>query len=644
MGENAIYPRREILSLNSHKSRIISFVNPILSREIRGRFRDKRSFWLLFGVSALLALAATFIYANAIGLGDAAGAYNPGRLGVARAENRTGRELFRFLALGNTLAWLLIAPALTATGLAKERERGLLESLWLSPFRVAAQVWGRLGAALCFLLALQVAALPVYGIALLLGGVSPAEIGLAGLIIALTALIGATFGLFCSARSYRGSSALGAAFFGVAAWSAAAFWGFSDLRWAATPLNFSLTFTHPVSLLWILLSPDDFLPRYGNFAPPFVVGGPAITTTITRPISTADALTFGLIFQLLLSGLLMWSAVRKAAKPLPDMRWSQGNERLNRARAALEAARDERKKRREAARTRDAVAGALLYEVPVEKFVRFKNPLLSREVRGRFRLRQSGWFVSLLRYLTLVVAVCFWLGIVYNSLDPVTQVSGGQSLMLGILGFGTLAIGVMSSTALVREREAGTWEGLHLSLLAPREIVRSKWLSPLITFGYWSVPFWILLPLTFGTETLGALLIVVASLCSVSAWGLFISSRAPHSAAATSWTLASLLVGLVALPALDSILEIGQNVARGFFNIEPYSYSSGGDQVGWSSFEPLWNAYHPFLAIGNLFSKFQFQLNDNIKAEIVALSLVLNALFVAILLGIVRRRLQKTAG
>lgn len=596
-------------------------MNPILSREIRGRFRDKRSFWLLLGVSALLCIAATFIYASATGIADTSGLY--GRDATVQNESRTGRELFRFLALGNTFAWLLIAPALTATGLAKERERGLLESLWLSPFRVRAQIWGRLGAALCFLLVLQVAVLPIYGIAVLLGGVSLLDIALAALIIAVGALASASFGLFCSARSYRGASALGAAFFGVALWSTLSYFYALELTWFPTALNFFVSFSHPVAQLWLLLSPDDFA------AP---AGGP---TTL----STSDALAFGLTFQIVVSLLLLWAATRKASKPLPDVPWSQGNTRIRKWRETLHAAKIERQRRREAARTRDQVAGALLYEMPVEKFVRFKDPLLSREVRGRFRLRQAGTLISLLRLATFLVVVGFWILVVYSVFDPVSRAGAGQGLMLGLWGFGTLAVSVMSSGAIVREREAGTWEGLHLSLLSRAEIVRSKWLSPLITFAYWSAPGWILLPFCVNFQALGALIIVIASLSSVSAWGFYISSRAPHFAAATSWTLASLLVALAALSVLDGILQISRNIAQIF---SPGIYPQSGmdfDDVKWRTFEALWNSYHPYFAIDSLFDS---SLDFSTKLQIVALNCGLNALFTLFLLWQVARRLRRS--
>ncbi len=587
-------------------------MNPILARELRLRFRDKRSFWLLFGLTLLLCLTAAWIYSNSIGryeFSTGAAAVNS----LEQRESRTGRELFRFLALGNTFAWLLIAPALTATGLAQERERGLLESLWLSPFRVRSQVLGRLGAALCFLLVLQIAALPVYGIAQLLGGVSPADIAISGGIIAMTALVGASFGLFCSARSYRPSSALGAVFAGVAIWTYLAFSSAISIASSFTVdwPTFGLTFSHPVALLWLLLSPNDFTPRFSGGAP---------------RISTPDALLFGLAFQLAVSGLLLWGATRKASKPLPEARWSEGNQRLKAWKKALDAAKIERQERRERERASQKIAGALLYELPVEKFVRFKDPLLSREVRGRFRLRQSGFLPSLLRFAVFLVAIGFWLSVMFNALDKTTKNGAGPLLLLGILTFGILAVGVMSSGALVRERESGTWEGLHLSLLSPGEIVRSKWLSPLVTFGYWSVPFWILLPICVDFDALGAVVVLIASLGTVSAWGFFISSRAPHSAAATSWTLVSLLVFFAGLPVLDSFLGVGRN---GYAN----QFYDGKDQA-------LRDIYHAFLTISNLFSR--NTTDSGVKIELVVGNVVFNLLLTAFLLFLVRARLRKT--
>ena len=47
----------------------------------------------------------------------------------------------------------------------------------------------------------------------------------------------------------------------------------------------------------------------------------------------------------------------------------------------------------------------------------------------------------------------------------------------------SLAVPLMSAGALSRERENGTWEMLHLSLMEPRQIILGKVLAPLIIVG-----------------------------------------------------------------------------------------------------------------------------------------------------------------
>jgi hypothetical protein len=658
-------------------------MNPILSREVRVRFRDKRSFWLLFGLVALLCLAAGWIYSTVAHVDDSSlyggpgfgygspygspygstfgnNAYvggNPSLSPVAQRASQTGRALFQILAMGNVLAWLLIAPALTATGLAKERERGLLESLWLSPFQVRSQIAGRMGAVLFFLLILQVAVLPVYGIALLLGGVSPQEIGTAGLIIALTAISGSALGMWCSARSYRSANALGSVFVIVAAWSFFSYSGVRDLVYVSSPdkMNLALCFQHPAAQMMLLLFPETFR-RFG--------------ARIAFQSETAFAL--GMSVQLLLTSALLWGATRQAGKALPDMRWREGNKYLKDWKVRLEAAKKEREERRERQRASEKLAGAMLHELPVEKLVRFKDPILAREIRGRFRLRQSGWLVNLGRSTVFLFLASFWLYVFFLSFDYTSRTNTGGILLNGLLGFGILAVGVMSSTSLVREREGGTWEGLHLSLMQPIPMIRSKWLSPLLTFTYWSAPLWILLPLCSrwnGKEGLAFLpmiisvVIVWAALGAVSAWGIWISSRAPHSAAATSWTLGTLLIFLVGLPQIDNMMNFSGKLALWMLgtpspNVSSVYYDNYYGDFGSQSQMALirlvtfFHSYNPFLALQSLIMQSYGRENyyggynyygrySDDPFTLVAGHLLFCSVFVAILLWRVVKRVDK---
>lgn len=629
-------------------------MNPILAREIRIRFRDKRAFLLLLGLTAALCVAAGWIYSDAVRLLELDTSYNT-RLGmpeitygfVEQRASEAGRELFRFLAMGNVLAWLLVAPSLTATGLAKERERGLLESLWLSPLRVSSQVLGRLGATLCFLLILQLAALPVYGIALLLGGVSPGEIGLAALIIGMAALFGACLGLWCSARAYRSASALGTVFALIAIWSGVVFMQMNAVApWRGyNPASFALVFSHPAPLLQFLLAPE------------------AVTRFGAPLMDRGETLRYGLLLQTMLSLLLLWSAIRVASKPLPDRRWSEGNMRIRAWQAKLEATRKRRREQRERQKAQEMVAGALLYEFPVEKFVRFKDPLLSREVRGHFRVRQSGLGTKLLRFGVFLAGAGFWIIVVFNALDKILRHTAGPMLLNGLLTFGILAVAVMASTSLVRERESGTWEGLRLSLLTTPNLIRSKWLSPLITFAYWSAPLWLLLPLCLnwgGKAGLPwpwlalAVLILLASLGTVSAWGLWISRRAPHSAAATSWTLASLLFILAGIPALDSMVHLSRKVTDLVHPLGAYRYNhSYGHDYDDSmyrarrDFEALLSVYHPFTALNVVMdepsrgNRYRTPYQDATRVSLGLLHLIFCATATVILLRLVTRQSER---
>jgi len=136
-----------------------------------------------------------------------------------------------------------------------------------------------------------------------------------------------------------------------------------------------------------------------------------------------------------------------------------------------------------------------------------------------------------------------------------------------------------------------------------------------------------LLRLCFSFEALGALVIAATSLASISAWGMWISSRAPHLAAATSWTLGTLLLALLALPALDDLLGIGSVLGLLY-------HPALGIRSGLSLF------YHPAIAIQHLFDN--PILSFSTKLWIVGLHVFLNALLTAGLLARVCRRLKKT--
>ncbi|HEX8465473.1 MAG TPA: ABC transporter permease subunit [Abditibacterium sp.] len=635
-------------------------MNPILAREIRARFRERYSFLLLFALTLVLSVAAYWIYSDAVSYNDirASSVYSSGQSVSTQKASEIGRNLFSALAMVNCLAWLLVAPALTATGLARERERGLLESLWLSPFRVRSQIGGRYAASLLFLGLLQLATAPVYGLAMLLGGVSPGEVGLCGLIIAMTAVVGAAIGLWCSARAYRPVGALGSALGFIVIWSLAAFYG---------PSLFYAVFFY-FNILWVpqvmgvLAAPHPLL-LLGNIVEP------ANAFTISSPLLSDNAI-YGLGFgvQAAASLFLLFRATRTASKPLPDMAWIGRHPFLERWKRRLEARKIEREARREAAKMSEKVGGALLYEVPFEKLARFRDPILQREVRGRFRLRQSGFAVALGRLLALFITVVVWLWMIFGLFFPDTRGGQGIALMCLLWFLGALTVAVIASSSLTRERESGTWQGLHLSLLRPVEIVRSKWLSPLVTYAFWSAPLWLWLPLSVqwraegpGTALfplLGATILVVVTLALVSALGLFISSLLRHSAAATSWTLAALVTLFWLLPVAADTTGLRATMiewaisSRSFmvtgssqsFNYRRYNYGSNyyDDSGEWFRTGAIFDSYSPIATADNLLSPSRYRsLSGGTKTFIWLLCLSDCTLLTLILLAATKRQLQK---
>ena len=248
--------------------------NPLFAREFRARWRDRRAWVLLLVLALALALLAHTMFSQSSISNQSGMVWTRTGYVQMTASSRAalaGRQLFGALAIGNVVAWMLVAPILASTPIARERERGLLESLQLSRLSPLSQIAARYGAALLFLLVLQGAIAPIYAIVFWLGGVSPAELGRAALLIAATAWSGVALGLWISARSYRPSGALYSALATVIVWTIAALIAASGANgptsdWWHWPAA-GLFWTHPLALIGLL---TDSTGQFAPFlAPPF---------------------------------------------------------------------------------------------------------------------------------------------------------------------------------------------------------------------------------------------------------------------------------------------------------------------------------------------------------------------------------------
>ena len=535
-------------------------LNPILALELRARWRTARSYLLLLGVALALSLVVGFIYQRAASASvDSAmmsSRFAPftrnlqNYLTFNERASAIGRELFGALAQINILVWLGLSAASAATGIARERERGLLESLQLSRMSARAQIGARFGANLLLLAALQLVLAPIYSIAFLMGGVSQTEIVQTFVLVVWSAVLGSALGLWFSARSHRPTNALFGALGVITLLSLVAYFYFYTsftFGWTFGGAGLAL-FAHPSALFVALTAP-----------------------TFKSAVSLQTLFIGVNALWLAVTALLLWSATRNVNRPLPPASWQSGSrwvEKLKQKQAAAPI----RSKRSQRA------SGALLADLPLDRFVRFADPLLAREVKSRFRLRRAGFWIGLVRFALFILAASLWIFEIFWLFDPPSRAQMAPYGLQFLLYGGTLCLGVLSATSWTRERESGTWESLKLSLLTPRQILRAKWLSPLISFVYYSAPLWILLPIgalyvPFGSFLMGAL--VVAAWWGLAvALGLWVSWRVQNGTASIAWTAGVLATLLIGVPAINALARVDDALAQWKYGVSGWRDSN----------------------------------------------------------------------
>ncbi len=142
---------------------------PVFTKEMRSRFRGRRTPVLLFTVTTLIcALVIGILCFNW------PGTLAPTEMNVTLA--RLGQLLLALMLGAQILAAVLLVPAFTGSAFAGERQAQSLDLLLLTPLSNANLAAGKLLSAVGFLLFVQLCALPLAGIAFLLGGVSPGQL------------------------------------------------------------------------------------------------------------------------------------------------------------------------------------------------------------------------------------------------------------------------------------------------------------------------------------------------------------------------------------------------------------------------------------------------------------------------------------
>ncbi|MFB0828731.1 ABC transporter permease [Brevibacillus laterosporus] len=262
------------------------FGNPLISKELRERFRSKRSIWILF--SYLMVFGAVLL----------------GYLTIMEKTSTfflgEGDDLFFAMSALHYALICFIAPALAAGTISGERERQTLNILLttqLSPRRI---ILSKLVTSLSFMFLLIMASLPLYSFVFLYGGVSPSQIFSIILFFAINILFFGSLGIFCSTWVKRtGVStiiAYGIAFFFVVGTGFLLYFLVAIMRYWYPEMNGIENF---------------FLLKWLTYINPCIVGSRILGMTMFSSMSGNDDFYWGYFasFYLVLSiGLLCWSA------------------------------------------------------------------------------------------------------------------------------------------------------------------------------------------------------------------------------------------------------------------------------------------------------------------------------------------------
>jgi ABC-type transport system involved in multi-copper enzyme maturation permease subunit len=296
--------------------------NPIIVRELRTRMRGSRPYLILSIFLVLLALTGVGVYYLML---------QQSRLGMVVLSPQIGQALFKGLAFVELLLIVVLAPALTSGAISGEREQLTYDMLLATPLHPGQVLWGKLIAALSYLLLLIVAAIPVFSVVLVFGGVDPAALVKAVALLLATTITFGAIGL-CASTLFRRTAWATALSYGVVllmigvSLTLASVWGQVSSPPGQQPPPW-LLYLNPFSALFAITSlappvdpaisflgytdPLSMLPFVGMLAQGVVAYGP--NGAVVIPIYRATLLAYAL-----LTVLLGWISAHTA---LPYQRW-----------------------------------------------------------------------------------------------------------------------------------------------------------------------------------------------------------------------------------------------------------------------------------------------------------------------------------
>ncbi len=521
-------------------------INPILQREWRVRWRDGRALWLLGGLALILNGGALL------------GLTRPFNLNEEFATR--SHAVFAHLMVLQTLLALLLAPALTATSLALERERGLLEALHLTALSPRQIIAGKWSGALLFSFILWLMPLPAISPCLAWGGIEAGEWRDALMLQMASLGAGAAIGICCSAWSSRAAIALRISYGITLFWGLSGFVAFISLRWPRwnPVLREILTVFVQINPPLVTLSLNDL----------------TLQSSLHLAAQRLFLSAFNLctVFEIVLTICLLMLATLAVRGPLDAAEWWE-----LRRKPQLEA----------------PTSPALRDAAPthfVERLTTFSNPVLMHETRGKLRMRQPPKAVIVIELLMALGVGTIYVSLLFAAWFQPTGsflshfLAGASGFELGLretiwrvlpwVAFLVMvpAGALMGATAIVRERESGAWESLRLSLLTPGEILWGKIGGALWICAIFALPLWpLLLPGVQSVEyqhflgdvsdtrngvpltlALSEISILISTVFGATTWGMWLAWPCRRSEIAGGRVLAILVLLLGAVPLFSS--------------------------------------------------------------------------------------------
>jgi ABC-2 type transport system permease protein len=174
-------------------------INPVLVRELRGRLRTPRSYWLLCGALLLVSSISLLIYS----------AEYASMNGQPTFNGSSGHTVFLAMVVTALVVVTAIAPIMAAGSISGERERQTFDLIVLTQLRPIDIVLGKTAATFAYCLLFVTALTPLMAITFLIGGVDIGELTMMYLIIMSTALLYTCIGVYWSSRSQTAITATG---------------------------------------------------------------------------------------------------------------------------------------------------------------------------------------------------------------------------------------------------------------------------------------------------------------------------------------------------------------------------------------------------------------------------------------------------